>query len=115
MQNTLRITVAAPAGTDPYRIDAATLNDELKAAGITFDGFHNAVEAIVQCDPADEAAVRALIQAHIDGTEKREANKVVFKQITALEAKVTQRMMRERGSRLTAIDEQIAALRGQLK
>ena len=115
MQNTLRITVAAPAGTDPYRIDAATLNDELKTAGIICDGFHNAVEAIVQCDTADEAAVRAVIQAHIDGTAAREANKIVFKQIADLEAKVTQRMMRERGQRLTDIDAQIAALRGQLK
>ena len=65
MQNTIRVTVSAPAGTDPYRIDAAALNDELKAAGITFDGFHNATEAIVQCDVADEAAVRAVIMEHV--------------------------------------------------
>ena len=115
MQNQIRITVSAPAGTDPYRIDAATLNDELNAAGIICVPTHDAVTAIVQCDAADEAAVRAVIQTHIDNTEKREANKGVLKQITDLEATVTQRMMRERGQRLTDIDEQIAELRGQLQ
>ena len=115
MQNPIRITVSAPFGTDPYRIDAGALNDELKAAAIVCDGFHDAVTAIVVCDPADEAAVRAVIQAHIDNTEKREANKAVIKQITALEATVTQRMLRERGQRLTDVDTQIATLRGQLQ
>ncbi len=116
MNNLLHIRVSAPAGAEPYTIDQVAIDGELRAAlAFPFLPDHDAVTAGVWCDPADEAAVRAVIQAHIDNTEKREANKGVLKQIAYLEATVTQRMMRERGQRLTDIDEQIAELRGQLQ
>ena len=79
MQNPIRITVSAPTGTDPYRIDAAALNDELKAAALVCDGFHDAVTAIVVCEATDDAAVRAVIAAHIANTVAREAAKVAAK------------------------------------
>lgn len=51
--------------TEGQQIRPAKLNAELKAAGFTFTGLHNAQEAIVTCAPADEAAIRALIAAHL--------------------------------------------------
>ncbi len=113
--NTIRIVVAAA-------VDAATLNDELRAANITFVGSHNATEAVVDCDPADETAVRAIIQAHIDDTPKRERNKKRIAKIARLEERQTLRRMREavKGDAtalafLADLDDQIAAERATLE
>jgi len=109
----MRITIAAPVGEPRYNIDAGALNEALKAV-ITgkWTASHNAFEAIVDIDdPEDEAKVREVIEAHIANTEIREWNNDVQVQILALEAKVTQRMLRDRGKALTDIDDQIKALR----
>lgn len=59
--NTVRIVIPVLTG----QIRPGKLNDAIKAAGFTFNGSHHDREAIVDCDPADEAAIRALIGAHI--------------------------------------------------
>lgn len=59
---TIRIEVGLTEGQCG---DWPTLNKTLKAAGIVFDGFHHAQAAIVECDPADEQQVRAIIAAHL--------------------------------------------------
>lgn len=60
--NTVRILIRL---TEGQQIRPGKLNAALKAAGYTFAGFHNAAEAIVECDPADEAAIRTIIEAHL--------------------------------------------------
>lgn len=79
--NTIRIVVAAPG-----KIDAAVLNEELRAAlGKMPLAFHNAHEAIVECDPADENTVRAVIEAHVANSEAREQAKAIDVQIKEIE------------------------------
>jgi len=114
--NTIRILIQAAQGDPAHRIDAGVLNDALTTANLQpgWSASHNDSQAIVDCDPADEQTVRGLIAAHVDDTDRRESNKVVLKQIVAIEAKVTQRMLRERGALLTNLDNQIAALRATL-
>jgi hypothetical protein len=112
--NTIRIVVSAPG-----QIDAAALNEELKAAlGKMPLASHNAQEAIVDCDPSEEATVRSVIEAHVANTAKREHNAGIDKQIAALEARVTPRRMREAVTGpgkvwLDDLDDQIAVLRAQ--
>ena len=113
----MRITYAAPMGKPRYNIDAGILNDELTIAlgmipGVEWNAFHNAHEAIVDIkDDSKASLVEQVISAHIANTEIREWNNDVQVQILALEAKVTQRMLRDRGKALTDIDNQIKALR----
>tara|TARA_R110000868_G_scaffold331496_3_gene592479 strand:+ start:162 stop:527 length:366 start_codon:yes stop_codon:yes gene_type:complete len=119
----MRIPYAAPAGEPRYNIDAGALNAELTTAlgvppGVLWNASHNAHEAIVDIEDASkEATVRVVVEAHIANTEKREANKVIDAQIAALEKSVTERMKREAAlgdkARLSAVDAQIATLRGQ--
>lgn len=113
----IRIEVAL---TEGQSIEAAKLNDALRAAGLTFDGFHHAQAAIVECDPADEQAVRAIIEAHLADSGKRAHNAPILERIRALEAQVTQRMLREAAlgessQRLAAIEADIAAERAKLQ
>lgn len=110
-----RIEVAL---TEGQSLDAAKLNDALRAAGLTFNGFHHAQAAIVECDPADEQEVRAIIAAHLADSAKRAHNAPLDAAIAKLEASVTPRMLREAAAgidttRLAAIDTEIAALRAQ--
>lgn len=81
MNNTRRIVVNATK----LNIDTAALNAALKAAGITFLGFHNAREAIVECDPADEDAVRAVIAAYLDSADARQKVLEIDAQIKEIE------------------------------
>ena len=69
-----RIEVAL---TEGQSLDAPKLNDALRAAGLTFNGFHHAQAAIVECAPADEQQVRSIIATHLatdwKAVEAREA------------------------------------------
>lgn len=103
-------------------VDAAKLNDELAAAlgdwCVGWTPTHNANEAIVTLSPereGDEQLVRDTIEAHIDAAPIREHNAPIDAEIAKLEASVTQRMLRERGPRLDAVDAAIAALRSMRK
>ena len=114
---TIRIVVKANELTDP-----GELNNELVAANIVFVGYHNSQEAIVDCDVADEAAVRAIVQAHIDGVAKRRRNKTRKEKIQRLEDKQTLRRMREALAGNTAaitflqnLDDQIKVERDALE
>ena len=100
------------------QVDAGKLNDELAAAlgdwCVGWTPTHNAHEAIVTLSierAGDEQLVRDTIQKHIEAAPIREHNSEIDKQISALEAKVTQRMLRERGPRLDAVDAEITELR----
>jgi len=113
----MNIKIAAPMGEPPYQIDAGALNSELTAAlgmnpGVEWNASHNGYEAIVDIkDDSKASLVEQVILAHIANTEIRQWNNNVQEQILALEAKVTQRMLRDRGKTLTDINDQINALR----
>lgn len=116
--NTIRIVVSVLPGT----LDAALLNEELSSISTSFIGSHNATEAIVSCDPSEEAAIRAAIDAHIAAAPKRERNKKRIAKIARLEEKQTLRRMREavKGDStalafLADLDDQIAAERATLE
>ena len=104
------------------QVNAGKLNDELAAAlgswCVGWSASHNANEAIVTLSDeraGDEQLVRDTIQKHIESAPVREHNSEIDKQISALEAKVTQRMLRERGPRLDVVDADIATLRSKRK
>lgn len=98
--------------------DAAILADELIAAFGTAYGLSTAGTELTLYDVPDEAAVVAIIDAHVARTEIREANKVILKQIIDLEAKITPRRIRESlvdATWMKALDAEIWILRGQLQ
>lgn len=66
-------------------LDAGQLNEEIAVLGAPFIGSHNAREAIVDCDAADEVAIRNIITAHLAGTAVREHNKPILAAIAAIE------------------------------
>lgn len=119
--NTIRIQFSAPENMEKYNIDASVLNKELTDSGIKFSAFHDAHEAIVDCDPVDEQTVRQIIQAHIDNTEKRENNKKIVAEIQKLERQITPRRLRESVISqegkiwLENIEQQIAIERNKLE
>jgi len=47
------------------QLRAARLNEAIRLAGITFVGTHDATAVSVECDDADENAVRAIIATHL--------------------------------------------------
>ncbi len=114
----MRYKFSAPEGEVPYAIDAAELNLELTEA-LGVDGWkasHAPWCAVVELDDETKAdIVQRVVEDHIANTAKREHNKAVLAGITALEASVTQRMLREAAlgdsTRLAAVNSQIAALR----
>ncbi len=113
MNLTFQAGIDAPA----YKIDAHQLNLELAAAlggwnnGYDTSGTHQSGVVIRLDAGVDIELVTSIINDHIANTDIREANKQIQEQILALEAKVTQRILRERGQALTDIDDQIKALR----
>ena len=113
MNLTFQAGIDAPA----YKIDAHQLNLELAAAlggwnnGYDTSGTHQSGVVIRVDAGVDIELVTSIINDHIANTDIREANKQIQEQILALEAKVTQRILRERGQALTDIDDQIKALR----
>jgi hypothetical protein len=113
MNLTFQAGIDAPA----YRIDAHQLNLALAAAlggwnnGYDTSGTHQSGVVIRLDAGVDVELVTSIINDHIANTDIREANKQIQEQILALEAKVTQRMLRERRQELTDIDDQIKALR----
>lgn len=112
-------TLKFQAGIDAsaYKIDAHQLNLALADAlggwnnGYDTSGTHQSGVVIRLDAGVDIELVTSIINDHIANTDIREANKQIQEQILALEAKVTQRILRERGQALTDIDDQIKALR----
>lgn len=122
----MNLTYQAAEGQPAWRIDAGALNNELAAAlGGWCNGWsasHNASQAIVTLSPereGDAALVQQVVEAHVANTDKREWNKGIEAQITALEATVTQRMLRDAAlgnpTRVQQIEDQIAVLRATRK
>ncbi len=112
-------TLKFQAGIDAsaYKIDAHQLNLALADAlggwnnGYDTSGTHQSGVVIRLDAGVDVELATSVINDHIANTETREWNNDVQVQILALEAKVTQRMLRDRGKALTDIDNQIKALR----
>lgn len=122
----MKLIFKAVEGEAAYRIDAVALNNELAAAlggwcnVAGWNASHTATEAVVDIDDETKAdTVRQVVEDHIANTAKREHNAGVLAEITALEATVTQRMLRDAAlgdtTRLKAVNAQIAALRAQLQ
>lgn len=120
------LTFRSEQDQEPYRIDAAALNEELAdALGGWCNGWsasHNAHEAIVDLsdERSDNATVKLVtdtVNAHIANTAKREHNKAIQAQIEVLEYSLTPRMIRDAllgdSTRVQAVEKQIAALRSQ--
>lgn len=63
------------------------LNDAIKLAGFVFDASHNAAEVIVDCDTANEAAIRALITAHL-ATDWNAADAAEVQRAAGLDASI---------------------------
>lgn len=95
--------------------DAEILRQELVAA-IGSDGWYistagNTVEFVTQDDTLDPTET---IEVHFTNGASRDHNKVIIKQIEALEATQTPRRIREGGQWVLDLETQIATLRGQL-
>jgi hypothetical protein len=123
--NTVRITIALQVG---QQLRPAKLNDTIRTAGLAFAGFHDAATVILDCYPADEAAIRALIATHLatdwQAADDRAAhNAPILAQIAAIEAKqhrgVRELMLDPTNAgvkaRLQSDDAAIAALRATLQ